>query len=67
MADTSRPSGPSRRNLLKAAGAATAVTATPLAAVTAPDAQALRASPDQRAQRYQETDHVRKFYETNRR
>lgn len=39
-----------------------------LVAAAAPcPAEALQARADQRAPRYQETDHVRKFYATNRR
>jgi arginine/ornithine N-succinyltransferase beta subunit len=57
--------GPSRRSVLTLAGTATAAAA---GATALPDeAQALAARPDQRAQRYQESDHIRKYYWTNRR
>lgn len=65
-AKTDGPSGgPTRRRFLTGAGIATAAAAAP--ALAPSPAQALRATPDQRAQRYQESEHVRKYYETNRR
>lgn len=58
------PAKGGRRVFLKALGLG-AVAAAGGAGV--PEAGAMRARPDQRAPRYRETDHVRKFYETNRR
>lgn len=58
----------SRRGFLKAAGlASTATAAAPLLVAGAPEAEAMRARPDQRAPRYTETEHVRQYYATNRR
>ncbi len=54
-----------RRSFLKLMGLG-AVAAGGSAAVPT-EAEAMRARPDQRAPRYRETDHVKKFYETNRR
>jgi hypothetical protein len=59
---------PKRRGFLKSVGFASAVAAAPAAAVlNAGPAEALAARPDQRAQRYRESDHIRKYYETNSR
>jgi hypothetical protein len=54
-----------RRSFLRAAGLASAAAAAP--ALAPVPAQAMRARPDQRAPRYRETDHVKKYYDTNRR
>jgi hypothetical protein len=59
---------PKRRGFLKSLGFASAAAAAPTAAVlNASPAEALAARPDQRAQRYRESDHIRKYYETNSR
>jgi hypothetical protein len=70
MSDQNSEAGPraTRRSFLKVAGLASAAASAPgLGAMTATEAQALTAPSSERAPRYQETDHVRKFYETNRR
>ena len=58
---------PRRRGFLKGLGFASAAAAAPTAVLNAGPAEALTARPDQRAQRYRESDHIRKYYETNSR
>ncbi|MHB2169330.1 formate dehydrogenase [Alsobacter sp. R-9] len=57
--------GVRRRSVLGLMGWSVAAAAAP--AVVPDEAQAMRATPDQRAARYRETDHVRTYYQTNRR
>ena len=66
MSDVTKESPPERgrRDFLKACGLGAIAAA---GGTGIPEAEAMRARPDQRAPRYRETDHVRKFYETNRR
>ncbi len=59
---------PRRRRFLQGLGLASAAAAAPASGIVdAGPAQALTARPDQRAQRYRESDHIRKYYETNAR
>ncbi|WP_349371794.1 formate dehydrogenase [Salinarimonas sp.] len=55
-----------RRDLLKGVALAPAAAAAPILG-GAGEAQALIATPEQRAPRYRETEHVRAFYRTNAR
>lgn len=54
-----------RRSFLTMLAATPAVAVLPTLAPAPADA--MRATPQQRAARYRESDHVRKFYETNKR
>jgi gas vesicle protein len=68
MSDHTKPKvDASRRSFLKTAGLASAAgAAAPL--IGAPrEAEAMRAKPNQRAPRYRESEHVKKYYESNRR
>ncbi|MGG5811751.1 hypothetical protein [Falsiroseomonas sp. CW058] len=61
-----------RRGLLRALGAAGAVAATPAAAIDAGGGTAglpaqKEGEAEKRRARYRETDHIRAFYESNRR
>lgn len=55
----------SRRNFLRAGLAGASVAAASTAAVVAP-AEAAESDADKKKARYQETDHVKKYYATNR-
>ena len=61
------PANPARRGFFKAAasGAVGAAIAAPVLLVGG-DAQAQQSAEEKRKRRYQETDHVRTYYETNR-
>lgn len=55
----------SRRNFLRAGLAGASVAAASTATVVAP-AEAAESDADKKKARYQETDHVKKYYATNR-
>lgn len=57
-----------RRGFLKALGGGTAGAATLAVAggIAAPSAEAAESAADRKKKRYQETDHVKAFYRTNR-
>ncbi|MDX2103317.1 MAG: twin-arginine translocation signal domain-containing protein [Alphaproteobacteria bacterium] len=55
-----------RRTVLKGMGVATAAAALAVAAPGIPEAVARESRADQVKARYQETDHVKAFYRTNR-
>ncbi len=65
MGDNSEDTGLERRRFLKAASIA-AVGAAAVTQVTPVEAQATETAPERTKARYQETEHVRRFYALNR-
>lgn len=59
------PEGAARRNFLRAGLAGASVAAASTAAVIAP-AKATESDADKKKARYQESAHVKKYYQTNR-
>ncbi len=65
-ATTEAPASPGRRGFFKAAAGGAAGAALAVPAMLGGEAQAAETAEEQRKTRYQETDHVKTYYETNR-
>ena len=63
---TEAPASPARRGFFRAAAGGAAGVALVVPVVLGGEAEAAETAEEQRKTRYQETDHVRTYYQTNR-